>query len=131
MGDSGQATVADVVAACDWILANKTQYNIKVANFSLHATNPASIFFDPLDQAVEKLWLNGVTVVAAAGNYAVDGLRSDVPFAPSNDPFVITVGAADIKNTLGAPTTSRLRGRPGATRSTASRSRSCRHPAAT
>ena len=24
---------------------------------------------DPLDQAVEKLWFNGVMVVAAAGNY--------------------------------------------------------------
>jgi serine protease AprX len=102
MGDSGQATVADVVAACDWILANKSQYNIKVANLSLHATNPASLFFDPLDQAVEKLWLNGVTVVTAAGNYAVDGQQSNVPFAPANDPFVITVGAADIMNTLGA-----------------------------
>jgi serine protease AprX len=102
MGDTGQATVADVVAACDWILANKSQYNIKVANLSLHATNPASLFFDPLDQAVEKLWLNGITVVVASGNYAVDGLQSDVPFAPANDPFVITVGAADIMNTLGA-----------------------------
>jgi serine protease AprX len=102
MGDSGMATVADVVAGCDWILANKSQYNIKVANLSLHASNPASLFFDPLDQAVEKLWLSGVTVVVAAGNYAVDGQQSDVPFAPSNDPFVITVGAADIMDTLGA-----------------------------
>jgi len=102
MGDAGMATVADVVAACDWILANKSQYNIKVANFSLHSSNPASIFFDPIDQAVERLWLNGVTVVAAAGNYALDGQRSDVPFAPANDPFVITVGAADIMNTLSA-----------------------------
>ncbi|MCW2977660.1 MAG: hypothetical protein JWM06_2941 [Actinomycetia bacterium] len=102
MGDSGMATVADVVAACDWILANKSQYNIKVANFSLHASSPASLFFDPLDQAVEKLWLNGVTVVTAAGNYALDGQQSDVPFAPANDPFVITVGAADIMNTLSA-----------------------------
>jgi serine protease AprX len=100
MGDSGQSTVSDVIAACDWILANKSQYNIKVANFSLHASNPTSIFFDPLDQAVEKLWLNGVTVVAASGNYALDGQRSGVPFAPGNDPFVITVGASDIVNTL-------------------------------
>ena len=101
MGDSGQSTVSDVIGACDWILANKSQYNIKVANFSLHASNPTSIFFDPLDQAVEKLWLNGVTVVTASGNYAANGQRSDVPFAPGNDPFVITVGAADILNTLG------------------------------
>ena len=101
MNDQGQATVSDVIGACDWILQNKTAYNIRVANFSLHAANRASVFFDPLDQAVEKLWLNGVVVVAAAGNYAVDGQESGVPFAPGNDPFVITVGAADINNTTG------------------------------
>jgi serine protease AprX len=102
MNDQGQATVADVVAAADWILQNKTTYNIKVANFSLHAVNRASIRFDPIDQAVEKLWLNGVTVVAAAGNYAVNGAESGVEFAPGNDPFVITVGAADIGNSIGS-----------------------------
>jgi serine protease AprX len=56
--------------------------------------------FDPLDQAVEKLWLSGVTVVTAAGNYATNGQASGVPYAPGNDPFVITVGAADTNNTL-------------------------------
>ena len=101
MNDKGQSTVADVVAACDWILQNKAAYNIRVANFSLHAANRASVFFDPLDQAVEKLWLNGVTVVTAAGNYGQNGQASGVPFAPGNDPFVITVGAADIQNTTG------------------------------
>jgi len=100
MNDAGEATVADVIAACDWILQNKSTYDIRVANFSLHASSPASLFFDPLDQAVEKLWLNGVVVVTAAGNYAVDGQESGVPFAPGNDPFVITVGAADIAGTV-------------------------------
>jgi serine protease AprX len=101
MNNQGESTVADVIAACDWILQNKSTYNIKVANFSLHAVNRASVLFDPLDQAVEKLWLNGVTVVAAAGNYAVNGVESGVQFAPGNDPFVITVGAADIGTSLG------------------------------
>ena len=78
----------------------RTQYNIRVANFSLHAEEPASLFFDPLDQAVEKLWLNGVVVVTAAGNYADNGAESGVPFAPGNDPFVITVGASDVQNTV-------------------------------
>ena len=100
MNDEGESTVADIVAACDWILQNKAQYNIRVANFSLHAMDPASLFFDPLDQAVEKLWLNGVVVVTAAGNYATDGQESGVPFAPGNDPFVITVGASDVQNTV-------------------------------
>jgi serine protease AprX len=60
------------------------------------------VLFDPLDQAVERLWLNGVVVVAAAGNYGHDGERSDVPFAPGNDPFVITVGASDVHDTMNA-----------------------------
>jgi serine protease AprX len=102
MNDQGQATVADVVKACDYILANKVKYNIKVANFSLHAVNRASVLFDPLDQAVEKLWLNGVVVVTASGNYGTPGTPSGVPFAPGNDPFVITVGAADIGTSIRA-----------------------------
>jgi serine protease AprX len=100
MNDAGAATVADVVAGADWILQHKAEYNIKVANFSLHAAGPASIAFDPIDKAVEKLWLNGVVVVAASGNYRTADGPSGVPFAPGNDPFVITVGAADIKNTI-------------------------------
>jgi serine protease AprX len=102
MNDQGQANVADVIKACDYILANKTKYNIKVANFSLHSVNRASILFDPLDQAVEKLWLNGIVVVAASGNYGIDGKASGVNFAPGNDPFVITVGASDIGTSVKA-----------------------------
>ena len=37
-----------------------------------------------------------VVVVAAAGNYGTDGRPAGVLYAPANDPFVITVGAADI-----------------------------------
>ena len=72
------------------------KYNIKVANFSLHASNSSSFTHDPLDKAVEKLWFAGVTVVAAAGNYGVPNGPSGVKYAPGNDPFVITVGAADM-----------------------------------
>jgi serine protease AprX len=100
MDDQGLAFTSDVIAAADWIYANKSAYNIRVANFSLHSTVPASVFWDPLDRAVEKLWLNGVVVVAAAGNYAVDGQQSDVLFAPGNDPFIITVGANDVRGSV-------------------------------
>jgi serine protease AprX len=102
LNDLGQGTTADVIRGCDWILANKAKYNIQVANFSLHSASKASVMFDPLDQAVEKLWLNGVVVVAAAGNYGTDSVPSGVLFAPGNDPFVITVGATDIGNGNGA-----------------------------
>ena len=96
MDDQGMARTSDVIAAADWILANKNTYNIRVANFSLHSSVPNSFMFDPLAKAVERLWFNGVTVVTAAGNYAVDGQPSGVLFAPGSDPFVITVGATDI-----------------------------------
>ena len=95
---AGVGYKSDIVAACDWILQNKNLYNIRVANFSLNAGGD-SFRYDALDKAVESLWLNGVVVVVASGNYAVNGAQSDVGYAPANDPFVITVGASDIANT--------------------------------
>jgi serine protease AprX len=93
----GGGKTSDVIRAADWILENKGAYNIKVANFSLHASLKTTFMYDPLDKAVEKLWLAGVVVVCAAGNYAVDSQPSGVLYAPGNDPFVITVGAADVR----------------------------------
>ena len=95
MDDQGMARTSDVIVAADWILANKAQYGIKVANFSLHSSVANSYMYDPLDKAVERLWFNGVVVVVAAGNYGYPDRPSGVPFAPGNDPFVITVGASD------------------------------------
>jgi serine protease AprX len=100
MDDTGKAMTRDVIAAADWILANKDTYGIRVANFSLHSAQANSFMYDPLDKAVERLWFSGVVVVAAAGNYGVNGAPSGVPFAPGNDPFVITVGADDVDGSV-------------------------------
>jgi serine protease AprX len=102
LDDQGMGLTSDVIAACDWIVQNKAKYNIRVANFSLQSSAPASVFWDPLDQAVEKLWFDDITVVAAAGNYGNGDQPSGVLYAPGNDPFVITVGADDIGDTIGA-----------------------------
>jgi serine protease AprX len=95
MDDHGMARTSDVIAAADWILANKAKYGIRVANFSLHSSVANSFRYDPLDKAVERLWFNNVVVVVASGNYGKPDGPSGVPFAPGNDPFVITVGASD------------------------------------
>lgn len=87
MDDTGTARTSDVIAACDWILANKSTYNIRVANFSLHSGARNHFYNDPLDRAVERLWFNGVFVVAAAGNYGNAMGPSGVLYAPGNDPF--------------------------------------------
>jgi serine protease AprX len=100
MDDTGMAMTRDVIAAADWILKNKDAYGIRVANFSLHSAQANSFMYDPLDKAVERLWFSGVVVVAAAGNYGVNGQPSGVPFAPGNDPFVITVGADDVDGSV-------------------------------
>ncbi|HUZ15469.1 MAG TPA: S8 family serine peptidase [Gaiellaceae bacterium] len=102
MNDQGMALTSDVIAACQWIIDHKAQYNIGVANFSLSGTSPASVMWDPLDQAVEKLWFDGVVVVAASGNYGSDGQPTTVAYAPGNDPFVITVGADDMGGNVSA-----------------------------
>ena len=97
MDDNGMARTSDVIAAAEWIFNNRSQYNIRVANFSLHSTTPSNFTKDPLDRAVEKLWFSNVVVVVAAGNYGKADGPSGVPFAPGNDPFVITVGAIDLE----------------------------------
>ena len=62
---NGESLESDVIAAADWVLANKDTYGIKVVNISMAGSSPTSFQFDPLDQAVERLWLSGVTVVVA------------------------------------------------------------------
>ena len=94
----GESMESDVIAAADWILANKDKYGIKVVNISMAGSSPASFRNDPLDQAVERLWFSGVTVVAASGNFG-DGSAVDMSAAPGNDPFIITVGAVDQNQT--------------------------------
>jgi len=59
MDDQGMARTSDVIAAAQWILRNKDQYDIRVANLSpIRRLRAAS------DKAVEKLWFGGVVVVA-------------------------------------------------------------------
>jgi serine protease AprX len=96
---NGMSLESDVIAAADWILANRQTYNIRVANFSLAGASPTSFRFDPLDKAVEALWFSGVVVVAAAGNHGSESGPVDMSLAPGNDPFVITVGALDQHST--------------------------------
>ena len=101
MDDHGMARTSDVIAAAEWVYLNRKAYNIRVVNLSLHSTTPSNFTKDPLDKAVEKLWFAGVTVVVASGNYGSPDGPSGVPFAPGNDPFVITVGAVDLENSVG------------------------------
>ena len=93
MNDHGIARTSDVIAAAQWIIDNRARYDIRVANFSLHSARPSNFTRDPLNRAVERLWLAGVVVVAPSGNYGKADRPSGVVSPPGNDPFVLTVGA--------------------------------------
>jgi serine protease AprX len=99
LNDKGEGLVSDVIKACEWILDHQSQYNIHVANFSLNSTITAPFYLDPLDRAIEQLWFHGIVVVTSAGNYGTPSGPSGVDFSPADDPFVITVGAADLGGT--------------------------------
>lgn len=93
----GSVHTSDVISALDWVYANHNLYKIRVVNLSLAENAPSSYLANVLDTAVERVWRAGVVVVTSAGN------RADTPpFAPGNDPFVITVGAIDTNGTLAA-----------------------------
>lgn len=87
---TGASTESDVVAGLQWIYENREAHNIRVVNISLNASMAQSYHTSPLSAACEILWFNGVVVVTSAGNHGEGTI-----YPPANDPFVITVGAAD------------------------------------
>jgi serine protease AprX len=96
--ETGMAYESDTVDALHWIFEHKDQYNIRVVNLSIQSTVMQSYNDSPLNAAAEILWLNGIVVVAASGNW--EGSEYfPVYAAPANDPFIITVGATDEKGT--------------------------------
>ena len=98
----GRGYVSDVIAAIDWAIANRVQFNIQVINLSLGAPVLQSWRDDPLDQAVERAYRAGIVVVTAAGNLGKDqnghAMRGGIT-APGNSPYAITVGALNTKAT--------------------------------
>jgi serine protease AprX len=91
--DSGIVDEVDLLLGLQWVFDYKNEYNIKVVNLSVSSTISQSYLESPISAAVEQLWLNGVTVVTAAGNDKYN--QNDINYPPANDPFVITVGALD------------------------------------
>jgi serine protease AprX len=94
--DKGKSYVSGVVNAIHWVIDHRKTYNIRVLNLSMTSTVAESATTSVLDAAVELAWFNGVFVVVAAGN----GGPNSVLYPPGNDPFVVSVGAADTMGTV-------------------------------
>jgi serine protease AprX len=91
-GPDGSTDVSTVIAGLQWVVANRTTYNIRVLNLAFGTDSDQSYGIDPLDYAVEQAWFSGILVVASAGNRGPGGNTIN---KPGDDPFVLTVGAAD------------------------------------
>ena len=99
----GKGQISNIIAALDWIVTNKTQYNIRVVNMSLGAGVFESYNTDPLTVAAKRAVDAGIVVVAAAGNMGKAANGSPqygaIP-APGNAPWVLTVGASSTQGTI-------------------------------
>ncbi len=94
----GLALTSDLIDGLQWVKNNKAAYHIKVVCLSLNSTVAEPYHSSALDAAIEILWFNSIVVVVAAGNNGT-GSGPVTLYPPANDPFVITVGAAEDKGT--------------------------------
>jgi serine protease AprX len=94
-GPDGATDVSVVIAALQWVVTHRAQYGIKVLNLAFGTDSVQPYALDPLNAAVERAWAAGITVVVSAGNRGPGTINK-----PGDDPFVITVGAADLNQTV-------------------------------
>jgi serine protease AprX len=95
-GADGSTDVSVVIAGLQWIVSHRAQYQIRILNLSYGTDSRQPYLVDPLDYAIEQVWASGIFVAVAAGNR---GPNQGTVSKPADDPFVLTVGAADTKNT--------------------------------
>ena len=99
----GNGNIGNIIAALDWVVANKDAYNIRVINMSVGASIKESYWTDPLTLAAKRVVDAGVVVVAAAGNIGKNAAGEEQYggiTAPGNAPWVLTVGAS---SSMGTP----------------------------
>jgi serine protease AprX len=99
----GRGVISDVIAALEYAVANRVQYNIRIVNLSVGAAVTSSYNSDPLTLAAKRVVEAGIVVVTAAGNIGQN--RAGAPqwggiLAPGNAPWVLTVGASTHQGTL-------------------------------
>ncbi|HEV2368446.1 MAG TPA: S8 family serine peptidase [Acidimicrobiales bacterium] len=94
-GATGVTSASTIVKAIQWVTQNRNKYKITGLNLSFGAVPLGPTSMEPMDQAVEKAWKAGITVVVSAGNA---GPFNGTITSPGDDPYVITVGAYDDNN---------------------------------
>jgi serine protease AprX len=99
----GRGVISNVIAALDWVVANRAAYNVRVVNLSVGAAVTESYKTDPLTLAAKRAVDAGIVVVTAAGNLGknrLGQLQYGAIAAPGNAPWVLTVGASSHEGTV-------------------------------
>jgi serine protease AprX len=94
---NGRGRISDVIAAIDYAVTHKSEFNIRVLNMSIGAGVYESYNTDLLTLAAKRAVEAGLVVIAAAGNHGRNDegqTQQGAISAPGNAPWVITVGAA-------------------------------------
>ena len=103
LDDHGGGYISNVIAALDWVVQNKAEYNLRVINLSVGARVTESYKTDPLTLAAKRAVDAGLVVVTAAGNLgrnAAGQVQYGAITAPGNAPWVLTVGAYSHEGTV-------------------------------
>jgi serine protease AprX len=102
LNSQGTGTVSAVLGALNWVMSNRSTYNIRVVNMSLGMPAVDSYKNDPVCKAVRSLVDAGVVAIAAAGNSGKNSAGQKVYgqiHSPGNEPSAITVGASNTYGT--------------------------------
>ena len=102
LNSQGLGSVSSLLSALNWVLANRTRYNIRVVNLSLGTPAVTSYMNDPICIAVRRLVDAGIVVVAAAGNDGKDETGRAIYgriHSPGIEPSAITVGCSNSMGT--------------------------------
>ncbi|WP_343210365.1 S8 family peptidase [Anaerolentibacter hominis] len=93
LNHQGNGMIPDVLIGLNWILENKTKYNIRILNISVGTKGDTLADEDSvLVKAVEEVWNAGIVVVAAAAN---NGPLPGSIGSPGISRKIITVGASN------------------------------------
>ena len=95
---TGRITEQNIQDGLEWILENRTKYQIKIVNISAGGDFEQSYLHDSLSQTVEECVAQGITIVCAVGN--AGHLPNHPVFPPASAPSAISVGGLDDKNSI-------------------------------
>jgi len=103
LDEEGDGYISNAIAALDYAVEHRAEYNIRVINLSVAAGVYESYKTDPLTLAAGRAVDAGIVVVTAAGNLGRNA-RGRMQYggitAPGNAPWVLTVGAASHNRTI-------------------------------